>query len=198
MAWLPGFNYSGAMENAKADLNAEVIARSGPSEVMVAYPKSNGEGVKTITQDFRASDVLTSWEKKILFQNAVNWLIGGPSCGLNPLVIQMEGPKGNIEVGQKIVYTIWASQKGDCTATGVVLTNYLPSSVAFDSADTYKGTYSYSDGKVLFDLGLLNNVDTVEMKVSVIPKEAGRDNQYRLNSREMEVFSMQTTGPPIK
>jgi uncharacterized repeat protein (TIGR01451 family) len=168
-----GFNYSGTMENAKADLNAEVIARSGTSELMVAYPKANGEGVKTITQDFRASDVLASGEKKILFQNAVNWLIDGPSCGLSSFDIQMEGPQSAIEVGQKIVYTIRASQKGDCTATGVVLTNYLPSSVAFDSAETYTGSYSYSDGKILFDLGLLNNVDIVEMKVSVIPKEAG-------------------------
>jgi uncharacterized repeat protein (TIGR01451 family) len=168
-----GFNHAGAMENAKADSTAEVIARNGTSDIMVAYPKPDGAGVKTITQDFLASDVLASGEKKILFQNAVNWLIKGPSCGLNPLTIQMEGPKGNIDVGQKIVYTIRASQTGDCTATGVVLTNYLPPSVVFDSADTYTGSYTYSDGKILFDLGLLNNNDAVEMKVTVIPKEAG-------------------------
>ena len=170
------FQYAGPLETVTAPPGAEVLGRFGTSDILVAYPKGEDAGIRSVTQGFMIQGGISEFslrQRKTLFQNGVNWLLRGPVCGVYPLSVEVESPAGTLEAGLKATYVLRARQTGDCVATGVMVTNWLPSKVTFDSAQTSKGVFSYSGGKVIFDLGLLNNTETTEMKLVVIPMEAG-------------------------
>ena len=170
------FKQPNPLEANVATSGADVLGRYGNADVLLASPAGATDGTRSVTQDFLTSDGADAFslrQRKTLFLNTVNWLLKGADCDAYTLQLKMEGPVGNIEVGQKTTYTMRASQTGECTATGVIVTNWLPSFVTFDSAETAKGTFRYSDGRVIFDLGLLNNNETAEMKLTVIPQESG-------------------------
>jgi uncharacterized repeat protein (TIGR01451 family) len=73
-----------------------------------------------------------------------------PSADLAGLVADSPDP---ISVGNTITYTITATNSGPSTATGVTVTNKLPSATTFVSASTSQGTWSVTGDTVTCHFG---------------------------------------------
>ena len=60
-------------------------------------------------------------------------------------------------VNTPLTYEITVTNTGPANATGVIVTDTLPTSVVFVSANASQGTWSQLGGVVMFDLGNLAN-----------------------------------------
>ncbi|MEE8161621.1 MAG: DUF11 domain-containing protein, partial [Acidobacteriota bacterium] len=78
-----------------------------------------------------------------------------------------------VTVGQNLTYDIRVTNNGPSNATDVTLTDTLPESVTFVSADPEQGSCSESAGTVTCDLGSLANGAEVQVTVIVTPTSLG-------------------------
>ncbi|MEO6182348.1 MAG: Calx-beta domain-containing protein, partial [Verrucomicrobiota bacterium] len=76
-------------------------------------------------------------------------------------------------VGNNLVYTHIVTNRGPATATAVVLTNPLPSGVAFGGATVSQGTFTIGSGFVLYNFGTLASNTTATATLTVQPIIAG-------------------------
>jgi uncharacterized repeat protein (TIGR01451 family) len=86
----------------------------------------------------------------------------GPAicCGNNSaadLALGMTSSTNVSRVGSNVTYTINVTNRGPDAASDVVLTDNLPSSLVFLSANTPVGTWSINGGVVTFNLGTMTN-----------------------------------------
>jgi uncharacterized repeat protein (TIGR01451 family) len=72
-----------------------------------------------------------------------------------------------VTVGDLVSYTIDVQNDGPGTAAGVVLTDDLPSGLAYVSATAEQGSCSESSGVVTCDLGNIDNGDSVRVRIVV-------------------------------
>jgi uncharacterized repeat protein (TIGR01451 family) len=77
-----------------------------------------------------------------------------------------------VTVGQTLTYTLTASNNGPANATGVTVTDTLPSGVTFVSATPSQGTCSGTT-TVTCALGYLNNGASATVSIQVTPTAAG-------------------------
>ena len=78
-----------------------------------------------------------------------------------------------VVVGGTLTYTFSVANGGPGTATGVVLTDALPSGVTFQSASTTHGTCSHSGGTVTCPLGDIDTGGTATVSIVVTPSTEG-------------------------
>ncbi len=74
-----------------------------------------------------------------------------------------------VTVGQNLTYDVRVTNNGPSNATDVTLTDTLPDSVTFVSADPEQGSCTQSAGAVTCDLGSLAEGATVRVTIVVIP-----------------------------
>jgi uncharacterized repeat protein (TIGR01451 family) len=78
-----------------------------------------------------------------------------------------------VMVGNNITYTIVATTNGPSTATGVTLTDTLPSSVTYVSATSTQGSCTRTGSTVTCSIGSLVNGASVTVTIIVTPTTAG-------------------------
>lgn len=174
------FAYLGRMDLVTVSApHAEVLARSGGAEVLVAYPDQDEpdvERVRSVTQGFLVfnnGDEFSRAERKELFQNAVCWLIRCPSCNAINTRIESAGSADTARVGEPLSYELRVLHSGECEATGVIVTNKLPANVRFLRADAEQGTWREENGLVVFNLGRLAKSSITKMTITVMPLGPG-------------------------
>jgi uncharacterized repeat protein (TIGR01451 family) len=92
---------------------------------------------------------------------------------LADLVLTKRDSPDPVTAGSNLTYTITITNNGPSTATGVTLTDTLPSSVAFVSAVPSQGSCSHTSGIVTCDLGTIKRYRKVTVSIVVIPTTAG-------------------------
>lgn len=78
-----------------------------------------------------------------------------------------------VAVGNPLTYTLSVSNNGPDTATGTTVTDSLPGSVAFVSANPTQGTCAHSGGVVICDIGSVNSGATATVTITVTPMVDG-------------------------
>ncbi|MDX1582793.1 MAG: IPTL-CTERM sorting domain-containing protein [Thermoanaerobaculia bacterium] len=78
-----------------------------------------------------------------------------------------------VDVGATLSYTLTVSNTGPDPATGVTVTDSLPSSVNFQSATPSQGACSHSAGTVTCDLGTINSGANATIQIDVTPTSPG-------------------------
>jgi uncharacterized repeat protein (TIGR01451 family) len=88
------------------------------------------------------------------------------------LALTASGPSSSTE-GNSVTYTVTVTNNGPSSATGVTLTDTLPSILNFQSATTSQGTFSQSAGVVTFSIGTIASGGTVTATVTALALEDG-------------------------
>jgi uncharacterized repeat protein (TIGR01451 family) len=83
------------------------------------------------------------------------------------LVISKTGSPDPVNQGDNLVYTITVSNNGPASATGVSVSDPLPTAVTYTSSSTSQGTCSQASGTVTCSLGTLTNGQVVTIAINV-------------------------------
>lgn len=130
------FDYSNPVALGRVDSDGTSLAVGAEADLLVRYPSADVEDVgqaRTVSQSFRVlggGPVDSISVRKALFRNAVCWLLRCLVCttlNINTFVFDVP-PTAN--VGDQFTYTIAVSNHGECVASGVVLTNHLPTGLS--------------------------------------------------------------------
>jgi uncharacterized repeat protein (TIGR01451 family) len=89
------------------------------------------------------------------------------------LALIKAGPPGRVPTGSNMTYTLTVPNNGPNPASGVTVTDQLPSSVTFVSATPSQGSCSESGGVVTCNLGTMGNGATATVDIVVQPTVAG-------------------------
>ena len=118
--------------------------------------------------------------------------IGSFEIMLSPdLAVDKTDSPDPVAVSDQLTYTVTVNNAGEGDATGVTLTDTLPSSVTFVSVDTTQGSCAEAGGEVTCDLGGLANGDDATVTIVVVaPAETGTI------TNEVEVTSVETDDNP--
>ena len=117
-----------------------------------------------------------------LFQEAISWRVpnttafGGTMslpCGAD-LAIDKTGPTGRQPTGRNMTYTLTVTNNGPDPAADVVVTDTLPPTVTFISANPSQGTCGHAAGIVTCNLGTLGNGASATIPIVVRPTQAGQ------------------------
>jgi uncharacterized repeat protein (TIGR01451 family) len=95
--------------------------------------------------------------------------------GVTDLQVGITGGSSPVPAGQDVTYTITATNEGPSGATGVVVSDTLPSDISSDVTATTSVagvTPTISDGRVEATFGDLASGATVTMTISVVPTQA--------------------------
>jgi len=185
------FAYPPILDATTATGAGEVLCgKSGAFDVLTAFEDS-GTGLRTVTQNFLAAnqgDETSMLERKILFENALWWLLRKPLCGLTDMSLTKTDDPDPVAVNQQLVYSMRVGQSGECDGTGVTVTDPLPPGVTFVTATTTRGTWTLTNGVVKFNLGSFSQGAIADLTVTVIPTVVGSiTNTARIRSNERDV-----------
>jgi uncharacterized repeat protein (TIGR01451 family) len=89
------------------------------------------------------------------------------------LEIQQSSSPTPILAGTDLSYTLLVTNKGLFPATAVLVQDQLPSTVAYVSASSSKGTYELREGTVVAQLGSLLAGETATLTITVRPANSG-------------------------
>jgi uncharacterized repeat protein (TIGR01451 family) len=89
------------------------------------------------------------------------------------LEITKADSQDRVPTGRDLTYTLTVTNNGPDAASGVTVTDVLPSSVTFASATPSQGSCSESNGTVTCSLGTLANAATTTVDIVVTPRTAG-------------------------
>lgn len=136
---------------------------------ITARPTVVGIVNNTISVRGNEFDPITT-NNSITLTSRVNPPLGTVNADLRVTLLE---PLSNITVGSlpDIVYEIFVNNDGPSPATGVILTNVLPSGATFISATTSQGMCSQANGVVTCDLGTVTG--RVAITITGRPTAAG-------------------------
>jgi len=105
---------------------------------------------------------------------------------VNPadLSITKEADPSLVQVGQSITYTLVITNTGPSIATGVIMTDTLPTEVTFVSANTDQGDCAEQAGTVTCDLGTISSGARVTVTIVVNVSESNTEGVI-INSVEV-------------
>lgn len=87
------------------------------------------------------------------------------------LWIQKTVDKPNPTVGQKVVFTVTAMNKGPDQATGVEVTDLLPAGLTYQAGTPSQGSYTSATG--IWNIGTLNKDGVATLSLEAIPSQCG-------------------------
>ncbi|MBM3835837.1 MAG: DUF11 domain-containing protein [Verrucomicrobia bacterium] len=189
------FDYTNRLDlSSVAAAEAQVFGQSDGADILIGYPRLDEPDfgvVRTFTQNCRVTGDSGSSisARKALFQNVVCWLMRCPSC--HAIDLSLEGAvssDASATVGKPVTFSVLLRHSGECEATGVVVTNWLPSNVRFVSAESARGTWSHEGNVVVFTLGHLANGSETLINIVAQPTAAGPATnvvQVRVNGPEV-------------
>lgn len=111
-------------------------------------------------------------------ESLINFIITGEdspdftvtSVGAQPpadLALTKTASPNPVPFGSNLVYTLTVTNRGPSDATNVVVTDILPTGLAYVDADTSLGTTARTGQQVRFDLGTLTNGQSLSMTIEV-------------------------------
>lgn len=142
-------------------------------------------------------------------QSTMNWVGTPPSQsrlayqitvadGYSDLAITKSASPEPVTAGQNLTYTINATNNGPGTATGVTVTDTLPSGVIFGSASATQGSCTETVGTVTCNLGTLANGATAMAIIVVTPTAGGIiSNTAGISGNEIDPDILNNTTPPV-
>ncbi|MDB6024302.1 MAG: hypothetical protein JWM68_525 [Verrucomicrobiales bacterium] len=90
-------------------------------------------------------------------------------------------------IAADLTYTILVSNFGQNAATGVMVTNIIPASAAYISATTSQGSYSYSAGKVVCNIGTVSAGGTATITVTVSAGSGNLVSSVQSGANELDL-----------
>jgi hypothetical protein len=164
------------VEVATATSDFVALGFCGGADVLAASPE--GAEVRSVTQNFPilgGADPAALEERKKLFQNAVFWLLKCTDCTTYGLTISGVASADSVSVCSPLVYTNKVQHNGECMGTGIMVTNWLPAGVTFESAEVSQGYYwREENGPLMWYVGHLTSASHAEIRLTVIPYLPGR------------------------
>jgi uncharacterized repeat protein (TIGR01451 family) len=91
----------------------------------------------------------------------------------NDISVSIVDSPDPVSVGANLTYTLTVANAGPLDATGVMVTNILPPSVAFVSATSSQGTCAQNGGVVACNLGVVPGATNATITIVVVPTIAG-------------------------
>ncbi len=85
--------------------------------------------------------------------------------GNSDVSVSISDSSDPVEAGTLVTYTVTVQNNGPTTATGVTLTDSIPSGLLFSSVSSGQGTCSQASGTVTCDVGTLNSGSKAEVKI---------------------------------
>ncbi|MDA1275928.1 MAG: Ig-like domain-containing protein, partial [Verrucomicrobia bacterium] len=152
------------------------LARSGASDVLVAYEADNFTQTRSVTQSFLASngtDSRSITERKRLFKNAVVWLLNRGFHALTDISLTVSGPENPVKAGEEFAYSVIIRHRGEISGTGIEFTLDLPNGVRFVRGDFIQGSLEPVDGAVIYQLGNMDNGQQTTLVLSLVPTLSG-------------------------
>jgi uncharacterized delta-60 repeat protein/uncharacterized repeat protein (TIGR01451 family) len=104
------------------------------------------------------------------------------------LAVGMEGVSTQALVGANIHYTLYATNLGPLTATGVTITNDLPEGISFVSANPSKGSVALVNRQLVLSFLVLTNGEFAKADITVAVTNAGTLNlKARIGGTETDL-----------
>lgn len=142
-----------------------IPARGSATAAVVVIPTALGNISSTATVNSEQSD-------PDLSNNTVTVLgrVVLPSADLAVTISDFPDP---VTAGGTLTYTISVTNRGPISATGVMLTNSLPSTAAFVSASSTQGSFVNVGGTIIYNLGSIQNGGGEVVTIVVRPTIVG-------------------------
>ena len=181
------YSYSGPAVKSSGFEGEAVLGWAGESHLLVSY---NDE---SLTQAFSISmggDEESKVERDRLFKNAVSWLLCGICDNVN--VHPMTGEeRARGEVFRDLVIMATVQQQGACEALDVRATFTMLPGQVFQKAITERGSWTYTNGVVTFELGRMIRGAIASVEIVLTPTKAGTF------SNDLEVSAANETGGAV-
>jgi len=127
-----------------------------------------------------------------------NFAVAIYSVNDNDLSVTKTSSSSTIPTSSNLTYTITVDNIGAVTATGVTVTDALPSSVTFVSATPDQGSCTNIEGEVICDLESINAATNVTISVVVTTTVSGAiTNTVSVSSNEADVLPSNNTDTNI-
>jgi uncharacterized repeat protein (TIGR01451 family) len=169
------FDYPALRLATAAEASYIVLARSGTSDVVLAYEETP-TGARRVVQNLLVSSYAENpaslAERRRLFLNSAWWLMDKPFCGLTDLSVQQSASPSSAVIGRPITYLLTVQRAGECPATGVIVTDVLPAGAILQSVETPRGSWNETNGLVTFNLGAIDEM-FLQLRVTVVPTVPG-------------------------
>ena len=184
--WGVGFHMFEDPNNPSRDTG--MAARSAPVVKVTCDGQSHpwmaksedlyGGGVRTDGQKLWSAKMQSptdgDWvHKDVGHQGTVQIGPGGPGGNGADLSVTNTDAPDPVTVGSTLTYQVIVANSGPATATGVVVTDPLPSTVTFQRATPSQGTCGRQNGAVTCSLGSVAKGGSASVSIAVTPNATG-------------------------
>jgi uncharacterized repeat protein (TIGR01451 family) len=191
-----------------------LLGTSGTVDVLLSYEDPVTHN-RTVTQgecafDFNDPDGIV--QKGILFKNAVTWLLGysnvpPPLTPAADLSVTQTNTPASVSVADDVVYTISVVNSGPDAASGVMLTDNLPTNTTFVTTHLSQGAWSISNNVLTANLGSIvsNGTATLSLHLTAVPQGVltnfvsvlGTEQDHNMNNNAaVSLLTVQPIGSP--
>ena len=176
------FQVQATVEDARATTDADAFARIGAADVLVSFPPLGAPDLgqtRSFTQTIplaAGGDETSVAERRIVFKNAVCWLLDCIRCAVIHLAVLEDEARyepAPARTGDLLKWTAVLAQTAECPATGVSAEVHLAPGLEFVGALTPQGEVSEAGGVVTFHLGRLSVGRPVTVELTLRPRLPG-------------------------
>jgi uncharacterized repeat protein (TIGR01451 family) len=171
--------YNGDPDGTTVTGTGEVLLGiSGPGcDVLLSYEDPVTQN-RTVTQNecaFDSTDANGIAQRKILFKNAVAWLLGPtnlPTLPTTDLSVAESTAQASVSVDGDLIYTVSVTNYGPDVASGITLTDVLPINATFVAAQLSQGTWSLNSNILTVSFGSLvsNGIAILALHITAGPQ----------------------------
>jgi uncharacterized repeat protein (TIGR01451 family) len=152
---------------------------SGTTTVTCSLGSLASGATATVTIKVTATKVGTITNTATASATDTDPLLGNASDSVTTKVVAPSlnltktGSPNPVKDGSTLTYTLTVHNNGPGTATGVTVTDPLPTGVTYSSASTSQGSCTQSAGTVTCAVGTLTNGSTATITIKVVPSKTG-------------------------